>query len=213
MAISAVAAGFTYGGSSLSFTEFPPNNIKMEDDTTLVSSLSGGYIATFWWSPDDSAGSYVALGATYFTDAHPVLSFFGPGYFEFVSNPILPYTTDGEKGYAGIVIFKLDGWAGKVVDTDEPGSGFRVDSLTDTTVSDWWEAAKLTSPEIYEQFGMEFTTGTLGSTPNNVIVDVFGWSGTVNLYSNPYLIPEPSTWLLLGAGSAFVVVMRRRKKQ
>jgi len=193
--------------------------ITLSDGTTKVNTLGDSYIAAYWWSPDDSPGSYKALGATVFSDAN-FLSDDWPagGALFFQSDMVLPYTTNGQTGYIQMRIFQYN-----MVDTslwsDTDWTGFTdslwVTDLSNATqqknINDLWAFAKTNSEEIYEGKAM-FTTDINGVVPDGGFLT---WSkDPLQLYKNPTYdpIPEPSTWLLLGAGAAFAVVMRRRKK-
>jgi len=68
-----------------------------------------------------------------------------------------------------------------------------------STSSDWWERASL--------YG-----GVVHGTPEALALDPDGHGRYyLKVHTIPDPIPEPSTWLLLGAGAAFVIIFRRRK--
>jgi len=222
IALSAMAWAGAQAQQAFTMMNFPgimgQPKITLNNGTTAANSLSDGYIATFWWSPDDSAGSYKALGATYFSDVDPA-SFSGlEGGFFYMSNALLDYDEDGQGGYISVKIFQYN-----AVDTSKWGAGDWInfcDSLQVTdldnaaqqkALTDLWAAAQTDSPEYYEGKG-SFSTLANGFPPDGS--SFMGWSEPFKLNVNPNYtpVPEPSTWLLLGAGAAFVVVMRRRKK-
>ena len=231
--VAAIAT--SYGQTSLSVITTPGtgtlNNLPpVLLDGSPVTSVGDGYVVSFWWSLDDSPGSYVALGATYFNDASSNASMaLRMGGFNFASPAAIPHSSDGETGYLAIRIFQFDlagelGLEDPATAADWRGyfgtTGLGASSLTDTVTNDlitgWWEAAQTNSEYLYEDYA-QYTTGEDGriAPPGTHTMWHFGWNepGTViNMTKNPDFIPEPSTWLLLGAGAAFTVIMRRRKK-
>jgi len=234
LAITVAAIATSYGQFSVTFTSTPGQGIgnnlaPFTLDGAPITSVADGYIVTFWWAADlgeDEMGSPVALGATFFNDANSNGTMAGyAGGFSMQTAFAIPHTVANQTGYLGIRIFQLDladvlgldraltalDWQGYFANN---GSGQRASSLTDTVKQDliggWWEDAQTGSEYIYEDYTMYTTLaeGVIVPTGTNAMTYLFGWSGT----NAPELVPEPSTWLLLGAGAAFTVIMRRRKK-
>jgi len=179
--------------------------------TTLGEAETSGYLAIYWWSADDI--NYSAIGIGGFGDLY------GPefeGWFRFDSTGLLPSPVTGETtSYLGMTVFRYEPLLGS--DGDAWWSfinGLVVKNLNDANAdilaSYWGDAqAGKYGGEIAQWWGAEIVIDYLGGvTPSDLINNGFGWNGQGQSTAP---IPEPSTWLLLGAGAAFVVIMRRRK--
>jgi len=193
---------------------------------TLGTEATSGYLIAFWWSADGSEGSYEAVGISTFadvlmggTDAD------NAGYFYWASEGIFPKPTPPAtgvfEGFLGMTVFRYDAGVNAGWGVDEWSAftaGLTVASLGDTSpgssaskIEDLWSAAQEGHRHVGEWWDARYTVDNNGAFDVQDFVSDsrgFGWDG------NQYLdtIPEPSTWLMLGAGLAFVVVVRARRK-
>jgi len=179
--------------------------------TTLGNSATSGYVAAYWWSSDGV--NYSAIGIGGFTDYELGFPSGLDGTFYFMSEQIMP--TPGT-GFLGLTVFRHDigdgTWDAFFADlmvsslTSDPNSA-KIEALWDAAqsstygeIGDWWGAELVFDADGgFTPFDVFGTSKELGG---------FGWDGAQALRA----IPEPSTWLLLGAGAAFVVLLRRRRK-
>jgi len=218
IAIAILAVGVSQAQTRLELYnayELPYPTINIEGKgavTTLGSGDTAGYVAAYWWSPNGT--DYSVIGISGFLDME-----FGStaaGCFSFTSDLIIPVPETGsEISYLGLTVFRFDDLVGAdVEDWMAFFNDMKVTSLDDdanaATIADMWSAAQ-NAEDGYARgwWGAEVTINNLGDVaPINVFGDGFGWGGDPQYLA---AIPEPSTWLLLGAGAAFLVLMRRRK--
>ena len=230
MAVSVTALCASQAQTNINLFNFyddpPASTINLEGDKgavhTLGSGATAGYLAAFWWSPDDSAGSYSVIGISTFADSSYGVGSELDGCFAFSSESLLPTPASGSAtSYLGVTIFRYDaGVAGGWDDTQWNAfvAGLTVTSLSGDANADkiegYWNAAQSGAGQTGEWWGGAISIDQYGGVAPDDIFNGpggFGWNSTKQyLTANP--IPEPSTWLLLGAGAAFAVVMRRRKK-
>jgi len=226
LAWAGVQAQGTTNITLYNFYDDPPaSTINLEGDkglvTTLGSGATAGYLAAFWWSPDNSAGSYKVVGIGGFADllgGGPELD----GCFFFDSADIFATPASGTTtSYIGMTIFRYD--VGVKAGWDETQWQSFLDGLTVSSLSGdanaakiegYWTAGQSGSGQTGEWWGAQISIDNLGTvSPEDIFNGPggFNWGGTKQ-YLTANAIPEPSTWLLLGAGAAFTVIMRRRKK-
>jgi len=227
MAVSVMALGMTQAQTNLNLFNFyddpPASTINLEGDKGLVTTLgtgaTAGYVAAYWWSADGV--DYSVIGISGFADllgGGPELD----GCFYFDSEGIIPKPGSGSTtSYVGLTIFRYDAGVAAKWDGDQWNAfinGLTVDSLggnaNATTIEGYWNAAQSGTGQTGEWWGAQISIDYLGGvSPEDIFNGPggFGWNSTKQyLTANP--IPEPSTWLLLGAGAAFTVIMRRRRK-
>jgi len=178
--------------------------------TTLGSGATAGYVAAFWWSATGAEGSYSAYGIGGFSDYGLGLGSDFDGTFFYESGGFPQPGT----GFLGVTVFRVNDLVGADVAAwdsffDLNGNGASIAALWDAAqtnpngeVGDWW-GAKIT----FDEYGFFLPYDVFGASEAN---GGFGW-GTDKQYLSA--VPEPSTWMLLGAGAAFVVLLRRRKKE
>ena len=180
-----------------------------------VTTTTGGYVASYWLK-SASMADYALVGITTLGD---FIGFPDDYALFWTSDAIIPRPGETPVNYSfELRVFKVDsiGTPGG----DWGNEMFSAASLNDTSAAYdnayklWDDAYKAWDAGGAAEYGS--WTGTAVMTDagfTGQIGDWLGWSNTGNtLYLTANAIPEPSTWLLLGAGSAFVVIMRRRKK-
>ena len=183
-------------------------NISFADkDGNAISSYGtgGAYVATFWYS-GTSASSVELIGVA------DIMTNSKIDWYSYPDDPIDLVGT--ATGFLEVRIFQLsesfavmndfDTWLGK---------------QNETTILSLYNSRAEGS-----QYGVWATTfqlgtgGTAGNGFEHFIYSTdplnveFSKDGTVKLNGITDAIPEPSTWLLLGAGAAFIVILRRKKK-
>jgi len=191
------------------------HSINLADDQGLVSTLGGGYVVAYWLSATggDDVTSYQSLGISGFLDlAHGSAA---DGYFSYTTGMLDLVPASGEATYyLGMTIFRVDdvsNWGEFFGDLNSSlGS-----AATQTALTNMWLAAEAATSETHQTgqwWNAQVTFDNLGDRqPEDLFGVAFGWNGQKQFLSAEP-IPEPSTWLLLGAGAAFVMILRRRKK-
>jgi len=194
----------------------------------MVTTLPDGYVATFWWSQTGAEGSFTALGMAGFLDVSTWNAGKGniyDGGFIFNSGVIVP-AAGGENCYVMMRIFQMPDIADYLLThpyLNDKGVLLNDGSFGGAVHAEisglWTDALALWESGVGGDIG-EYVSDPIKATSAGgvafYIVDSFtsyGWDlGDTVYLKAPTLVPEPSTWLLLGAGAAFVVVMRRRTK-
>jgi len=217
IAVSALATASSFALTGIPFMTFTGGaTIALEDGTTvstLGSGESSGYIAAYWWSADDTDGSYQVLGISAFTDVTFGSSEWDGGLF-FTSPGIVPVDY-GDTSYIGVTVFRFDDLVG--TDASEWSawiSSLAVGSFGDTNalaIETLWNDAQNGSGQIGSWFGGRITHDMGGAANEDVLCGPGGlnWGGNVQYLSRA--IPEPSTWLLFGTAATFVVLFRRKR--
>jgi len=210
-------ASTAHAQASVTFNSFPSSiNVWFADSggNTLTSYNGDNYVAAYWYSaseipenfssPDWDWNSVTAIGIG-------DLSLDGKAYLT-TSPDYFPLTTPaGSTGYLGMTIFKLgddlnfldtnefDAWAASYM-CNQAGIRELLESMAaDGEVGHWTTSY------------MALDGGSAGGNAFNNFMSSNGGPFDANTGYSTSAIPEPSTWLLLGAGVAFVVIMRRRK--
>ena len=188
-----------------------------EDGTTAFSSASG-YIATIWYGGTSSdPNDLVFYEATVFGDVIAA-EIYGMGASSSMAAGTLQWQSDvpstlevGDKEthYFSIRVF----YAPTIVALWEaaPNEWGKI-TLTTQDLAQMWEDALEGDKNV-------------GDFAYTVKTDDYKFPGVADKTNNSLLstatdgklvgyipVPEPSTWLLLGAGAAFTVIMRRRRK-
>jgi len=194
--------------------------IYYSDKSTLFSSYDG-YIVTFWFSQDGDpsklgvVGAGVSLdymaGVGYGMDAGDRAEY--KGYIDWNSSPYNPITMlSGIESLFSIRIFYAPDLVALYDGNVEANISLtaQLPDLSFLAPADWetaWLAAQSGDKEVGD---FQYTMTPAGTTPKQLseLPDF----RNKNYYMTAASIPEPSTWLLLGAGAAFTVIMRRRKK-
>jgi len=193
--------------------------IYYSDKTTAFSSYDG-YIATFWFAQDNNPANLTIVGAGVSMDYYAGIAYGMDagdraeykGFLDWNSYPSDPLDMlSGKEAlfsirlfYAPDLVALYDGNDQSYISLTAMLSGVAL------TPADWearWDAAQSGDKELGD-FQYHMTPD--GTTPLQL-------SELPNFKDKTYYmtgasIPEPSTWLLLGAGAAFTVIMRRRKK-
>jgi len=213
-------------GDSLNLTK-----VYFSDEQTLLSS-SYNYVVTYWFF-DEAKGDFVAVGAGVTADlTFGSDDFQGNFYWDSQPNAVLNLQPNKEYHYA-IRIFS-DAEMISLFDTgavNTPGSSAwygRIDLSPDGIAAAWARAEAAWEMGVGEIGDFEFTmTSTPAGSPGVLSSDSDWWKNahmSVDDPNNPdghhkyFLkahtvpVPEPSTWLLFGAGAAFLIISRRRKK-
>jgi len=196
--------------------------IYYSDKTTAFSSYDG-YIATFWFAQDNNPANLAIMGAgvsmdyyageVYSMDAGERAEY--KGFLDWNSIPADPLDMlSGKEALFSIRIFYAPDLVALFNLNPNDESSISLTAMLSgvaLTPADWearWEAALLDDSKEVGDFQYHMTPD--GTTPLQL-------SELPNFKDKTYYmtgasIPEPSTWLLLGAGAAFTVIMRRRKK-
>ena len=194
--------------------------IYYSDKTTAFSSYDG-YIATFWFAADNNPANLAIVGAgvsmdyfageVYGLNAAERLEY--KGFLDWSSSPTNPLNMPTTEVTFAIRIFYAPDLVALYNGNEESSISLtaQLPDLSFLTLADWearWEAALLDDSKEVGDFQYRMTPN--GTTPLQL-------SELPNFKDKTYYmsaasIPEPSTWLLLGAGAAFTVIMRRRKK-
>ena len=186
----------------------------VDENTGNALLTSDGWVVTFWWKQNDTDPAYRALGLAGFLDKGDTSEYDVGNYGQFLyasGNAFLgAATTDC---YIAIGIMQLD-----ATELAKLSFGFDAEAITVGTQSGT-DANSLKVQALWDQFGDDanFFEGTGkaggGGTVNTGALDSwFGFARNTPVNVKTDSIPEPSTWLLLGASAAFAVVMRRRRK-
>jgi len=192
--------------------------IYYSDTTTLFSSYDG-YVATFWFSADNNPANLGIVGAgvsmdyfagvAYGMDAGDRAEY--KGFLDWNSVPSSPLAMPSTEVVFSIRIFYAPDLVALYNGNEESSISLTATLLgVPLTLADWesrWDAAQTGDKEVGD-FVYHMTPN--GTTPIN-LSEIPGFGNKSYFMGAP--VPEPSTWLLLGAGAAFTVVMRRRKKQ
>ena len=186
-----------------------------------VNTLTDGYVASYWLK-SATMGDFALVGISGFGDCYDAS--WGGGFDDglyWESKAIVPRPSGTNTMYYEfeLRIFKLD--SVPALGGEYDNEVFSALSLSDSSGAynaayklweDAFNAWDAGGSAEYGVFQGGFTADISG-IPGH-IGNWFGYGGvaghTLTLTANP--IPEPSTWLLLGAGAAFVVIARRRKK-
>jgi len=198
--------------TTLAIDTMGPNiPIFLADDTTLVSTLEGGYIATYWYSATNDEADLVAIGAGVFGDAYALamgldateaLAWAGTLFWNSYPTNVINMN-DGQEYLFSIRVFQAPSLAA-LYDGNENASLH----LGSSEIAGLWSAASTggSSGQIGDfQYHMMPAPGGVPVT----IGETNFAGGSLHQVGAP--VPEPSTWLLLGAGAAIVVIFRRRK--
>ena len=194
-------------------------NVTFVDEEGNALLTSDGWVATFWYK-QNLTDEYTAIGLAGFMDVSgwyadvPVWA--TPeeydGTFFFASKNIITATPSTEY-YLSIRIVQLDADELSKLSFDYDAGGLYSASFGDSIadrISDLWDAFG-DDANAFNNEGSPLSASSTGATGGN-FMGSFGWANGTDV-GIVTAVPEPSTWLLLGAGSAFVVIMRRRKKQ
>jgi len=194
----------------------------------LSTTLGGNYVVTFWYAETQTIVdgwniNLKPIGITGFESGGDL-----EGMFDlWGSNPAMPLDlVSGQPGFLGIRIFELGDMHAKSFADDDAwwdyfeglkGPGVVTSPTMAGMIEDMFKY-KAAFSEYGEWIG-SFNADSDGGVPgSNAIYYIdFGLPGGVGSAGTVMLdkiagIPEPSTWLLLGAGAAFIVILRRRKK-
>ena len=210
MSLGAVGTSFAEG-AQIQFDSMTPDITFHNKAGDLLSSYDGiNYVASFWFGLTEAAMKPIGFGDLV------------DGTVCWFSDPKYPVEFDAtNKGYLSIKIFVLD---------SSYDSHFINEGIFDTW-SQGYKAADLSDPIIANLLGMfnakpdgsewgEWTSviyaKSSGSAGDGIeqFMDsgAFKAGGEYHLDKVAGAVPEPSTWLLLGAGAAFIVILRRKKK-
>jgi len=224
IAIAAAALGMSetiHAQATVTFNSFPSSiNVWFTDSegTTLSSYGGGNYVAAYWYSAVEIPETFTADWSWDLVTAIGIgdLSSDGKAYLT-TAPDYFPLTTPaGQTGYLGMTIFKLgedlsflntndfDAWAAGYMG-NQAGIRELLESMAaDGEVGHWATSyMALDGGSAGGNAFSNFMSGNGGPFSQN--------TGYATSAANTDAIPEPSTWLLLGAGAAFVLVMRRRK--
>ena len=187
------------------------------DNAGTKVTTAGGYVASYWLK-SASMSDFALVGITTLGD---FIGFPDEYALFWTSDAVIPRPPgDTTVPYTfELRVFKVDSLG--TPGGDWGNEMFTADSLTDTTSQAYKDAYKLWD-DAYKawdaggeaEYGSWSGTAIMDNTGfSGQIGDWLGWSNGGNtLYLTSNAIPEPSTWLLLGASASFVLVMRRRKK-
>jgi len=191
------------GGSGVSF---------VLDGTTDLLMTSDGWLVSFWWK-QNAGDEFKAVGLSGFLDAGNPAWYDASDYgtFMFQSSPTHPFTGDPNSPcHLSIRIFQVDAAALAELSFDNNAR-----ALVTANVNNPLDANMQKIEELWNTFGLDDNrwdgSGTAVGGGNVSGVNLNTWFGIAPGQVG-VVVPEPSTWLLLGAGAAFTVVMRRRKK-
>ena len=192
--------------------------IYYSDKVTAFSSYDG-FIATFWFAQDNDPANLTIVGAGVSMD-YLAGMVYGldetdreeyKGYIDWNSVPSNPLDMlSGKEALFSIRIFYAPDLVA-LYDGNEESSISLTAQLPDLS---YMSAAKFEAAWLAAQSGdkeagdFQYTMTPSGTTPKQLseLPDFRNKSYSMDT------VPEPSTWLLLGAGAAFTVIMRRRKK-
>jgi len=231
IAIAALAMGAAQAqnNASLSFINFGNALVSLADGTpvsTLGSGAEAGYVAMFWWSATSDPATFKPLAIDGFADyLWGDDQYAGVLYSE--GGPLtvsIPVGTTAS--YTAITVFRIDSLVG--ADSSDWDDFFSLYNGNEGAMMKLWDDATKSASgtsQVSDIVGDEnLWFGTIVHNPiDGSLVNYLPWdfdpawdSGTIKLGKSPITntlpVPEPSTWLLLAAGAAFSVVMRRRKK-
>jgi len=232
--IAITAAAFTSAQATdmVFFTlwNFGPAITLEDGQTKITTSGTGdgaGYLAAYWWSETGGTdlANYSVLGISTMADCLgddflPQDKL--PGLLYFQSEGIIIAPTNNES-FIAMTIFRYDigvdeGWS--IAQWNSFVGGLTVNAWGDQSAQDiqgLWQASQdlwdsnANSNEIGIFMNGKITHGMGGGVnevPPTEAAGLTNWGSTPHLVAP---IPEPSTWLLLGAGAAFVMIFRRRK--
>jgi len=229
--LTSIIAALALCGAAIAQTKYHVNTtidgavMIVTDGTTPISS-SNGWVATFWYggtNPDPTALAYLGAGVTfdYALEANGMGSL-APDYaggFDWWSVDTLTLAAYPATSYFAMRIFQVDQL---FIENNYNGNTLSQLTMDATEAATLWGAASASGADGIEILYSMQADGTL---PREIFEFTFvkfhdgkNYVDASNWLANPDAlkvapIPEPSTWLLLGAGAAFVVVMRRRRKQ
>jgi len=214
MLCGAAHAQTTSGAFIFNTTSIPDFNIYNQDGETPISSYDG-FIVTFWMTLDNDPDNLKMFGAAVTADyaygENGWDSFFPPGFGEggidYMANESISINTSGSTLFA-VRIFRVDQalitsnfslYDGSNASPSYLGMDYsELEELWDSTTNNYLDI----------QYSGAVQLGTTPSLENTTFADVWAEKHGGQFV----LIPEPSTWLMLGAGLAFIVVMRTRRK-
>ena len=191
-------------------------NVRFVDQGGSALQTSDGWLVSIWWKQNET-DAYTAIGLTGFLDDY-ASGWYNPppmgspgefdGMIQFNSTDTLPSVGSAEY-FLSIRVFQVDA-------TTLSGLNFGYGG--EVSVPLWSDtAAQKAISDLWDDFGRAENqwenVSTLTALPSGAmggdIMAAMGWAPGTDVV---VAIPEPSTWLLLGAGAAFVVIMRRKKK-
>jgi len=232
IAIGALAAGTAQAqnNAGLSFINFGNALVSLADGTpvtTLGSGAEAGYVAMFWWSATDDPAAFKPLAVDGFCDYLWYDDQYAGVFYSEGPAFMVPVPAGATETYVAITVFRVDSLVGE--DRSDWDGFFSLYNGDAAAMMSLWDAATKNASgtsqvsDLLANGGTWFGTvahDSTDGTPTGYTPMDFAsgdWvSGTVRLgttpIANPLPVPEPSTWLLLGAGAAFTVIMRRRKK-
>ena len=203
--------------------------VYLSDQSTLISS-GAGYVVSYWFfdaAANGGKGDYVPIGLGVTADVYAETPK-GLGMFVWNSTPDkMPWDllTNTNYNYAIRIFqdFDLVGSYGDPNVEDSAASFGRIDLSPAAIAKAWADAQTAWNMGVGGEIGdFEFTMkSTPGGAPGVLssnsdwwqLADVV-WTASPDGIGKYYLlapVPEPSTWLLLGAGTAFIIIFRRRK--
>jgi len=215
--------------ASMLLVEHPDTTLIYHADKTTPVSGYSGYIATYWFGGNNPANLQL-VGASVFADVTLKEVMLLPEWADYAGtlmweiNPDDVTTFNNQTNYFAIRIFYAPElaasfdplWDPKGV--GEPNQWSKLDYDKEDLENAWataWDNYEnaLTPYEIgdfrYTQ-GMDGLGNIMPISVNRSFLDGADEPGKYFLLPNP--VPEPSTWLLLGAGAAFALILRRRRK-
>ena len=188
-------------------------NVTFVDETNNALLTSDGWLVTFWWSQTGADGTFRALGLSGFLDkGDPEEWPDNDGQFFFASTSSPFSGTPFADCYIAIGVMQVPASVLSTLTFGDDAEALKATTIGDANgvkIENWWTLYG-DDDNWYQGNANSGSGGSIAGAA--VLNNFFGWgNGTdVKITSNP--VPEPSAWLLLGAGAAFAVVMRRRKK-
>jgi len=199
------------GQASMMNLNSTARNITFVDEAGGALLTSDGWLVTFWWSQSGADGTWLATGLSGFLD------YGDPGEWtdrdgQFFFSSLHSFTgTPMVEAHLAIGIMQVP---------DSVLNGLTFGDDAEAIVVSTTGVGRDTIESLWSTYGDEanwFTgSGNAASGGSisgaNLLPDWFGFPRDGKVTVTGDVIPEPSTWLLLGAGAAFTVIMRRRKK-
>jgi len=204
--------------ASINFDSTGKNISFIDENTGDALLTSDGWLVSFWWK-QNAGDNFTAIGLAGFLDAGGWYSDVPPwcdpgdydGMFFFGSENMIS-AKDSTEYYISIRIMQVDAatLSGLSFDYDAGAlwSSAFGDSIADDIAEMWKDFGDASNAFNNESKLESSSNGALSGD----LMSAMGWTSNQKVPIKADAIPEPSTWLLLGAGAAFVVVMRRRKK-